>query len=63
LKKVINRRKHKKMKTKIFTSMTGSSLEKKVNTFLESANIEVFKVEFQATTSGYAALILYKEKK
>ena len=51
------------MKTKIFTSMTGSSLEKKVNTFLESANIEVFKVEFQATTSGYAALILYKEKK
>ena len=50
------------MKIKVFSSISESTLEKKVNDFLSNQDIEIVKVSFQAHIFGYAVQILYKQK-
>ena len=51
----------KKMKVKLVTAMSESTLEKKVNAFIANPEIEVVELQFQAHIFGFGVLILYKQ--
>jgi hypothetical protein len=50
------------MKIKVFSAMSESTLERKVNTFISGQNIKVMQIQFQASFGSIYAMITYAEQ-
>ena len=48
------------MNTKILTGMTGSSLERKINNFINDNQIEVIDIKFSSCVFYIGVMIIYK---
>ncbi|MGT3749683.1 hypothetical protein ACVTLR_15000 [Staphylococcus aureus] len=48
------------MNTKIFTGMTESSLERKINKFIKDNQIEVIDIKFSCSVFYLGVMIIYK---
>ena len=49
------------MKIKVFTAMSGSKLENRVNDFIESSGVKVLELQYEPTLFEYTVMVVYEE--